>query len=140
MKDQEVHAKFIQLRVKGLSFDRISKKLNVSKSTLINWGQEHRKIIANLKSIEQEAIVQKHLIAKDKELEMTRRDFDKIQKELENRPLDKITTAKLYELRDRYLDKLEDNSMGIKFLGKITDEQLLFETGPKVNPDREWRA
>ena len=140
MKDQDVHERFIQLRVKGWSFYKISKKLNVSKSTLINWSQGHAKTIANLKSIEQEAIVKKHLISKEKEMEMIRQDYEKIQKELESRPLDKITTAKLYELRDRYLDKLKDNSDGIKFLGKISDEQLTYENCYKVNPDREWRA
>lgn len=140
MKDQDIHEKFIQLRVKNLSFDKISKKLGVCKSTLITWSQDHFKAINNLKSIEQEAMIQKHLIAKNKEFEMVRRDLDRIQKELESRPLDKVSTSKLYELRDRYLEKVKERTEGIRFLGKISDEQLLFETGPKVNPDREWRA
>ena len=140
MIDQDIHEEFIQLRVKGLSFDKISKKLNVSKSTLITWSQEHAKTIANLKSIEQEAIFQKHRISKDKEMEIIRKDYEKIQKELESRSLDKTTTAKLYELRDKYSEKLRDNSDGIKFLGKKTGEQLTYEHDLKINMDTEWRA
>ena len=39
MKDQETKEKFVELRAKGLSFDRIAQELHVSKQSLINLGK-----------------------------------------------------------------------------------------------------
>lgn len=39
MKDQETKERFIELRAKGLSFDKISKELKVSKQILIDWSR-----------------------------------------------------------------------------------------------------
>ncbi len=39
MKSHEKE-KFIQLRAKGLSFDKISKELNISKPPLLKWNEE----------------------------------------------------------------------------------------------------
>jgi len=40
MKDQQTKEKFIELRAKGLSFDKISRELRISKQTLINWSKK----------------------------------------------------------------------------------------------------
>jgi orotate phosphoribosyltransferase-like protein len=41
MKDQETRGRFIELRAQGLSFDKISKELQVSKQTLIDMGGQN---------------------------------------------------------------------------------------------------
>lgn len=51
MKDQETKERFVELRAKGWSFDRIARELKVSKQTLINWSRELALQIGNLKAI-----------------------------------------------------------------------------------------
>lgn len=55
MKDTDTKQRFIELRAKGLSFDKISDKLNTSKQTLINWQSEFNAEIANLKAVLKES-------------------------------------------------------------------------------------
>ena len=52
MKDTAQKEKFIQLRAKGLSFDKISKEINTSKPTLLKWSEELEGEIANLAYLE----------------------------------------------------------------------------------------
>ncbi|HZH59524.1 MAG TPA: hypothetical protein VEY70_08120 [Metabacillus sp.] len=56
MKDNETRQKFIELRAKGSSFNKIAKELNVSKSKLIAWSKEHLMEIENLKAVELESL------------------------------------------------------------------------------------
>jgi len=55
----EVKAQFIELRAKGWSYVKISRKLKVSKNTLANWGAELEGEIASLKAMELEALYEK---------------------------------------------------------------------------------
>ena len=40
MNDVETHQKFISLRARGISFQRIAEELKVSKPTLIGWSRK----------------------------------------------------------------------------------------------------
>ena len=53
---EEQKSRFIHLRAKGNSFDKIAKELKVSKSTLSNWSQELEEQIAQTKAMELEAL------------------------------------------------------------------------------------
>ena len=51
----ELKSQFIELRAKGWSYAKISKKLKISKSALANWSTELEGEIASLKAMELEA-------------------------------------------------------------------------------------
>jgi transcriptional regulator len=48
MELTESKQRFIELRAKGWSFDKIAKELDKAKQTLINWSKELQDEIANL--------------------------------------------------------------------------------------------
>ena len=52
MEILETKEKFIELRAKGWSFDKIAKELGKAKQTLINWSKELEDEIDNLKALE----------------------------------------------------------------------------------------
>lgn len=60
---------FLIDRAKGKSFDSISKKLKVSKKTLISWSNRFKQEIQNLKSIEFDRLRDQLLINKEKRVE-----------------------------------------------------------------------
>jgi transposase-like protein len=46
VKDINLKEKFIQLRAKGFSFDKIAKEISTSKPTLLKWSEEFEGEIA----------------------------------------------------------------------------------------------
>ncbi|MEQ8226420.1 MAG: hypothetical protein ABRQ37_29160 [Candidatus Eremiobacterota bacterium] len=99
---------FIELRAKGLSFDKIAKKLNVSKPTLIKLSKEFEHEINNFKIIELENLYEKYYMKKEKRITLFGDILKKINDELQNRDLSKIPTEKLFDLMIKYSKYLKD--------------------------------
>jgi len=102
MKDQETRERFVELRARGLSFDKISKELKVSKQTLIDWSRGLQEEIGNLKAIELEALQEKYFLTKEKRIELFGERLKAIKEELDKRDLKDVATDKLIELLLRY--------------------------------------
>ncbi len=64
MKSQNEKMKFVELRAKGLSFDKIAQELQISKPTLIKWSEELKKEITNCKYFEFESILAEFSLGK----------------------------------------------------------------------------
>ena len=64
METLETKNKFIELRAKGYSFDKIAKELGIAKQTLIDWSKELKNQIANLKAFELEVLQEKYFLSK----------------------------------------------------------------------------
>ena len=59
---KEKQEQFIQLRaLHGMSYDCISKEINVSKPTLISWAKEFEHQIKNLKNEQYECLIETYL-------------------------------------------------------------------------------
>lgn len=119
MKDNETKQQFIELRAKGLSFDKISNELNVSKQTLINWQSEFVEEIDNLKSMELEALYEQFYLQKRQRIERFGKLLDRLQNEIESRDLQELETGKLIDL---YLKVYSDTIAELTTLN-FKDEQ-----------------
>ncbi|MEA3496125.1 MAG: helix-turn-helix domain-containing protein [Bacteroidota bacterium] len=101
MKTIKEREKFIQLRANGLSYDKISKQLNISKPTLINWNFELGTQINDLTFIKIESIIKQYEITKVKKVEFLSKQLNKIHKEIEKRTdLKKISYIDLLKLEN----------------------------------------
>jgi len=98
MKDQETKEKFVELRAKGLSFDRIAAELKVSKQTLINWTRELENEIHNLKRIELEALQEQYSMLKAQRITFFGEKLKAIREELDKRDLSELPTMVLFDL------------------------------------------
>ncbi|MCQ2049737.1 MAG: hypothetical protein MJZ22_01860 [Candidatus Saccharibacteria bacterium] len=56
---EEKKLKFVEMRGKGNSFDRVAKESNVSKSTLIKWSNGLSRDVDNYVAMERDAILEK---------------------------------------------------------------------------------
>ena len=56
METTELKERFIELRAKGWSFDKIAKETGKAKQTLIDWSKELQDEIGNRKALELEAL------------------------------------------------------------------------------------
>ena len=124
MVDKEKQDQFIELRAKGLSYDRIAKEINVSKPTLIKWSKDFELEISNLKAIELEALQEKYFMLKANRIKLFGEKLKAIQEELDKRDLSEVPTAKLFELMIRYSDYLKNEDFVIEFKEKQNGLQL----------------
>ena len=108
MKDTDKEKKFIELRGKNWSFNRISQEIGVSKSTLIKWDKEFTYEIANINQMELEALYEEYKMTKEQRLEYLGKLQKKLIKELNSRNLTDVKTDKLLDMLLKTNDKLEN--------------------------------
>ena len=138
MKDQETKERFIELRAKGLSFEKIAKELKVSKQTLINWSKELEIEIANLKAIELDALQEKYFLTKQAKIELFGEQLQKVKMELEKRDLSKICTDKLFDIFIKLNKHLREEAVEIMFrqLSQLGDIDFM----PQMQELKTWQA
>lgn len=117
MKSNEVKHKLIEYRAKGLSYDVISKKLETSKPTLIDWSKELEEEIRQAKAIELEALYEEFYLLKEARIRAFGGVVKKIVAELEKRDLSDVATDKLLELFNRYYIVLREEFSDPIFMG-----------------------
>lgn len=108
MGDLEDKEKFIELRAKGWTFDKIAKELHKRKATLIDWSKELESEIANRKAIELEVLYEKHYLLKEQRIEKLGNLLNKIINEIDNRDLKDIPTNKLFDLLLKYNKEIKE--------------------------------
>lgn len=100
--------KFIELRAKGWSFDKIAKELGKAKQTLIDWSKELKEEIANIKALELEALYESYYIQKETRLKNLSIILSKLKEEVENRDLSDIPTDKLLDIYLKYNNYIKE--------------------------------
>jgi len=133
METTELKERFIELRAKGWSFDRIAKELGKAKQTLIDWSKELQDEIANLKALELEALYEKYYLLKETRLQSFGEMLTKIKTEVERRDLSDVPTDKLLELLLKYNSQVKEEIVEPVFKSSVdlreerTDRELLEE-------------
>jgi len=145
MEAIEQKEKFIELRAKGYSFDKIAKELGRAKQTLIDWSKELEEEIANLKALELDALYEKYYLHKETRLQAFGELLSKIKKEIEGRSLSDVSTEKLLELYLKYQAqaKEEVTEPVFKSSKEVEDERedkALLEELTTVKPTRKLKA
>ena len=126
METLETKERFIELRAKGYSFDKIAQELGKAKQTLIDWSKELEEEIANLKALELEALYEKHYLLKENRLQVFGELLSKIKEEALSRDLSDVPTDKLLELLLKYSNQVNEEIVEPKFKtsGDIREERL----------------
>jgi len=106
---------FIELRAKGNSFDRIAKKIGVSKGTLISWSKDLDIELTNYKAIETDLLLDEHKISKRHQLELYGSQLVKVRKELDDRDLKDVSTDKLLTMELKLLEAINNNKLPTTF-------------------------
>ncbi|MFD4707921.1 hypothetical protein ACFWM3_24170 [Gottfriedia sp. NPDC058432] len=118
MKSNEIRQQFIEMRARGISFDRIAKELKIAKSTLFDWSKEHLTEIENSKAIELEALQEQFNLTKTARIELLGRHVERIKAELEKRDFSAVPTDKLLDVLSKTLNQLKHEEIEITFKGK----------------------
>jgi len=125
METVKVKQRFIELRAKGYSYDKIAKELGKAKQTLIDWGTELQEEIANLKAMELEELYGKYYLLKENRLQTFGELLEKIKKEVTTRNLSEVPTGKLLELLLKYEERINEEMIEPEYMNssKIQSEK-----------------
>lgn len=125
--------RFIELRAKGWSFDKIAKELGKAKQTLIDWSKDFQDEVANLKAMELEAIYESYYLLKENRLETFGGLLNKIKDEVLSRDLTDVPTDKLLDLFLKYNTQIKEEIIeptyktSLEITEERIDKQLLEE-------------
>ena len=141
----EEKERFIELRAKGWSFDKIAKELGKAKQTLINWSKELEDEIANLKAMELEALYEKHYLLKENRIETFGVLLRKLKDEVMSRDLSDVPTDKLLDLLLKYENQLKDEIITpiYKTSEEIKEDELdkeLLNELTNIKPERRLKV
>ena len=100
--------RFIELRAKGWSFDKIAKETGKAKQTLIDWSKDLQDEIANRKALELEALYESYYLMRENRLQTFGVMLTKIKTEVERRDLSDVPTDKLLELLLKYSNQVKE--------------------------------
>lgn len=147
MDSLETKERFIELRAKGYSFDKIAKELGKAKQTLIDWSKELQDEVANRKALELEALYETYYLLKEAKIKKYGSILSKITNELEARDFSNVNTGRLLELYLLYFEKLSQEVVepSFKSSGEIEEERqdkILLEalTSVKTEPTRRLKV
>lgn len=96
--------RFLELRTGGKSYEKISKLIPVSVTTLKRWGGMLSVQIQELKDLRVSAFVQENVLVQERRLELVGEQVARMQDELADRDLREMTVEQLLRLYLRYLD------------------------------------
>lgn len=144
MENIETKERFIELRAKGWSFDKIAKELGKAKQTLIDWSKQLQDEIANNKALELEVIYEKYFLLKENRIQTFGEMLTKIKGEIENRDLSDVPTDKLLDLLLKYNTLVKDEIVEpiYKSSQEITDNRLdreILEGLTEIQPTRRLK-
>ena len=108
MESIENKERFIELRAKGWSFDKIAKELGKAKQTLIDWSKELKDEVANRKALELEALYETYYLLKENRLQTFGGLLNKIKDEVLSRDLSDVPTDKLLDLFLKYNSQIKE--------------------------------
>jgi len=138
MTELKTKEQFIELRAGNISYDKLSKQIGVSKPTLMKWAKELATDIANLRTLNEEALLEKYKIGKLHKLELWAEQLQAVREELKSRGYKEVSTERLVDMLERYsslLDK-EQEPLWLKDEPVLTNEipMLPFEQQDKWQP------
>jgi transposase-like protein len=137
MKSAEEKERFIELRAEGRSYADIAEQLNVSKPTLIAWGKDLQKEVANARTLRLDALFEKYAVAKSKRVEVFGKRLEAILTELDTRTLSDVPTPALLKLALDYGDRLRAEAEPLTIQGRERTVMELLVEGGKTR--ESWR-
>lgn len=115
MRSQKEKLKFVELKAKGLSFDKIAQELQISKPTLIKWSEELKKEITNYKYFEFESILAEFSLGKRHRLESFSMILHKALTELKERSFEEVSAKDLMNIVFQMSQKIQSEVAGLHF-------------------------
>lgn len=108
MKEVETKHQFVELRAQGKSLRTASDELKIGLQTAVRWERELKEQIANLKAIEIDALLERHQLTVQAQIERYGFELARVTEELKKRDLSDVPTPKLYAIMGKLHARIEE--------------------------------
>lgn len=112
---QEKHREFIRLAATGMSLRKIGSAIRVSHGTLVGWHRKYSGRISEMCSDDMDQVLKAWAEVKNQRIAKIARQIRKVEEELLERDLSKITTASLMRLNLAYRAELRQEVQPMEF-------------------------
>ncbi len=109
---QQTINQFILLRAQGLSYDKISQMLKISRGTCSNWDSKYTREIADHKAAELNALYDEYFMGHKARIKRLGGICNKLDEEINRRDFSEIPLEKLLDLRLKYGEALKQEHTG----------------------------
>ncbi len=111
-KTVEEKTRFIELRGRGLSYDKIAQEIEVGKSTLMKWSLDFETEIEQAQAIEFQSILEQYSIMRKSRVESFSSMLSACLVELKKRErnLENLSTEKLFSMVVQLENRLQEES------------------------------
>lgn len=117
-KTIEEAEKFIELRAKGLSFDKIAEETGTSKPTLLKWNSQYGKELEQAQYFELHSLLAQYGLLRRNRVEAVSIMLESVMEELKKRAksegLSRLSTDKLFDLYLKLEGRLQQETEGKK--------------------------
>jgi hypothetical protein len=110
---------FITLRAEGLSFDKISQKINIPKKTLIRWNKKMIDEINVLKEAAFEELIESLKVNVGERIQMIAADIIKLNRIIKRKSGESSSLTELIYAKSRLLSELSKFDSDFKSIGKV---------------------
>ena len=115
MKDLATKEKFIELRAKGWSFDKIAAEINFSKPTLIKWSGQLREELNNMKYLNYQSLLEKNAVSNQKRVEFLINELKRVNEAIKKKDYESLSLKDLHALRARLTGDINESITDLKF-------------------------
>jgi hypothetical protein len=98
MKDIKTKHRFVELRAQDKSLRTAADELRIGLQTAVRWERELKEQIENLKIIELDALLERHRLTLQAQIERYGAELTRLNEEIEKRDLAEVPTPKLYDI------------------------------------------
>ena len=121
MHTREAQQKFIELRAREWTYDRIAAELGVAIGTLVEWSRKFRFEINNRLALEVDALRDRVLGSRQTRVNALVQKLARVEDELRQRDLTQVSTSRLYSLADALRRQVERETNTISFVSPIKE-------------------
>ena len=108
--------RFVDMRARGYSFQKISEEISVSKPTLIAWAKESSVAtdVQNLRAVYMDELQEQHAVTRRHRLATFGGMLSRVKAELEERDLSEVSTDKLVTMAIKLGDALRRDELELE--------------------------
>ncbi len=132
--DPSVKDRFIELRAQGFTYDLIAQELNVAKRTLIFWNRALKDRIDLFRAAHLESLLDQYCALRERRIELFGKKLQDLNRNLDNRTLYDMPTAKIFNLVLRYAGALKKEEAEVRHMLDNPQEET---PDPTLEPDDE---
>lgn len=124
MKSNETKTKFVQLRAAGLSFEKISQQLDISKSTCSSWNAQLDTEIAELQREEIDELYHQYGMVKQAKIKSLGTILNKIDNAINELDFSEMTPTQLLDAKLKYQKALQEEYSPKKDTQEVLEKEF----------------